>query len=93
MDTATAGKKSRFILSDRSDFHPIDILLIAFHAFASCVLTSLSVDEILLSDNMNWSTNFRGLPIRVEMTSFLFKTYVLCFISIYVDTIYSRCLL
>ena len=30
------------------------------------MLTSLSVDEILLS-RMNWSTNSRGLPLKVEM--------------------------
>ena len=31
------------------------------------MLTSLSVDEILLLRYMNWFTNFRGLPLKVEM--------------------------
>ena len=48
MDTTTAGKKLRFILSDRSDFHMTNNLSIAVHAFASHVLTSFSVDEMLL---------------------------------------------
>ena len=48
MDTDTAWKKSGFILSDRLDFHIIDSLSIAFHTFAMRMLTSLSVNEILL---------------------------------------------
>ena len=42
MDTTAAWKKLRFTLSDRSDFHMIDSLLIAVHAFASRVLMSFS---------------------------------------------------
>ena len=53
----TAWKKSVFILSDRS----------AVNAFTRCMLTSLSIDEILLPRYVNLSTNFRGLPLRVEM--------------------------
>ena len=41
--------KNCFILSVRSDFHMIDSLSIAFHAFVSCVSMSFSVDETLLS--------------------------------------------
>ena len=37
-----------FILSDRSDFHVIDNLLIAIHVFTRHILMSLSVDEMLL---------------------------------------------
>ena len=48
IDTATAWKKSYFILSGRSDFHMIDNLSIIVHTFSMCILTSLSVDEILL---------------------------------------------
>ena len=44
----TAWKKSCFILPDRSDFYMINNLSIAIHRFARCVMTSLSVDEILL---------------------------------------------
>ena len=67
-DTATAWKKFRFVSSDRSDFHKIDNLSIAVHAFVRCMLSSLSADEILLPSYVNLSSNFRGLPLRVEMT-------------------------
>ena len=46
-DSAIAREKSRFILSERSDFHMIHNLL---------------VDEILLPMYVNLLTNFRGLP-------------------------------
>ena len=67
IDTATAWKKFRFILSDRSDLYMTDNLLIAFYAFTRHILKSLSVDEILLMRYVNLTTNFRGLPLRVEM--------------------------
>ena len=73
MDTATAWKKSCFILLDRSDFHKIDSLSIAFHAFARCISTSLSVDDILLPRYVNWFTDFRGLPLRLEIAPFCLK--------------------
>ena len=41
------GKKQRFILSDRSNFHMIDSLSIAVYAFASRVWMSFSVDDTL----------------------------------------------
>ena len=56
-DTATACKKSHFILSDKSNFHTIANLLIAVHAFVRHILTSLSVDETLLLRYVNFSTN------------------------------------
>ena len=37
------------------------------HYFVRCILTSFSVDETILPRYMNLSTNFRGLPFRVEM--------------------------
>ena len=43
-------------------------LSIAVHELHLRMLTSLSVDEILLLRYMNWSTNFRGLILNVEMT-------------------------
>ena len=52
-DISTAGNKSRFILSERSNFHMIDILSIAFQALALCRLISLSVDEMLQSRYVN----------------------------------------
>ena len=48
IDTTAAWKKLRFILSVRSDFHMIDNLSIAVHAFVSCISMSFSVDETLL---------------------------------------------
>ena len=43
-----AWKKLRFILSVRSDFHMIESLSIAVHAFVNRVLMSFSFDETLL---------------------------------------------
>ena len=65
--TQFACKKLRYILLDKSDFHMINSLLIAIHAYAGYILTSLSVDETLLLRYLNLSTNFRGPPFRVEM--------------------------
>ena len=48
IDTTAAWKKLRFILSVRFDFHMIDSLSIAVHAFVSRVSMSFSVDETLL---------------------------------------------
>ena len=48
IDTTASWKKLRFILSVRSDFHMIDSLSIAVHAFVSRVSMSFSVDETLL---------------------------------------------
>ena len=45
IDTTAAWKKLRFILSVRSDFHMIESLSIAVHAFVSRVSMSFSVDE------------------------------------------------
>ena len=64
-DMATDWKKFCFILSERSDFHMIDNLSKAVHAFAMHNLTLISVDEILLPRYVNWSTNFRGFPQKI----------------------------
>ena len=66
-NSTTSWKKPCFVSSDRSDFHVIDNLSIAFKAFARNMLISLSVNEMLLPRYVNWSTNFRGLLLRVEM--------------------------
>ena len=47
-DRDTAGKKSYFILTERPGFQMIDNLLIGVHALALPMLTSLSVDMMLL---------------------------------------------
>ena len=48
IDATAAWKKLRFILSVRSDFHIIDSLLIAVHAFVNLVSMSFLVDTTLL---------------------------------------------
>ena len=60
----TAWKKSSFISSEILDFHMIDNLSIVVNAFSMHMLTSLSVVRYI-----NWSTNFRGLPLKVEMAT------------------------
>ena len=52
-NTATAWKKTLFILSERSDFHMVDNLSIEVYAVPMGMLTSLSVDEILLQRYVN----------------------------------------
>ena len=64
MDARTAWKNFRFILSQKSDVRIVGNLSIALDALFMCVLTSLSIDEILLPNYVNWSTNFRGLPFN-----------------------------
>ena len=80
IDTTTAWKKLRFILSVRSDFHMTDSLSIAVHAFVSRVLMSVPVDETLLPRKLNLSTSFRELPPSVEMSPVWLKRMysVLC---------------
>ena len=67
IDTTAAWKKSRFILSDRSDFHIIDSLSMAVHAFVWHILTLVSLHETMLPRYVNFSTNFRVPSFRVEM--------------------------
>ena len=52
---------------ERSDFYMINSLSIAIHDNTMYIFTSLSVDKMLLLRYVNWSTNFRGFPLRVEM--------------------------
>ena len=84
-DIVTAWKKFRFILSERSDFHMIDNLGIAVHSFAMHMLTSLSVDEILLPRYVNTPINFWGLP-QCGDGSFLFKIHEISFICLHIKT-------
>ena len=57
-----------------------------------CMLTSLSVHEMLLLRYVNESINFKGLPLRVKMP-FLFKTQVHSFFYIHRESSVSFCLL
>ena len=68
IDTTAAWKKLRFILLVRSDFHMINSLSIAVHAFVSHVSVSFSVDETLLPRKVNLSTSFREVLSSVEMS-------------------------
>ena len=68
IDTTAAWKKLRFILSVRSDFHMIDSLSIAVHAFVSRVSMSFSVDETVLPRQVKLSTSFREVLSSVEMS-------------------------
>ena len=73
VDRDTAWKKTCFILSHRSKFNIIDNLSIAVHTFIRHMLTSLSAVEILLLRYVNLSTNFRCLPLKVEIAPFGLK--------------------
>ena len=44
--------------------HMLDNLSVAVHVFFICTLTSLT---IYIQRYVNWSTNFRGLPLNVPM--------------------------
>ena len=44
----------------------IDNMSIAPHTFVRCMLTTLSINEILLPRYVNQSTNFRDLLFKVE---------------------------
>ena len=79
--TQSQLEKIRFILLYRSDFYIIVNQLKAFYTFARGMLTSLSVDEILLPSYVNLCNNFRGL------------LHKLCFICVHVEAKVSCCLL
>ena len=78
LDTAAAWKKFRFNLSDRSDFHMINSLLIVVHAFVWHILISFSVDEMLLLRYMNLF-NLKELLLRVAMSPWLKHMYAILF--------------
>ena len=61
-DTVTAWKNSRFIISERFDFLMVVNFSIAVRTLSLCLLTVLSVDEILLQRYMNWCTHIEGFP-------------------------------
>ena len=65
--TATAWKKSCFILSERSDFSMINNLSIAAHTFAKFSIYDIAARYV------NRSTNFRGLPHNVEIIPLCLK--------------------
>ena len=66
----TTWKNFHFILTKKSDFYVVDNCSVTAHALLMCMLTSLSVDEILQVSYRNWSTNFTGLPFYKEMVPY-----------------------
>ena len=48
-------------------FYMVINLLITVYALPMCILTSLSIDVLLLPSYTTCSTNFRGLPIIEDM--------------------------
>ena len=62
------------LFSQRVNFHIVNKLSIAVHAFLMHILTSLSVDEILLPSYAKWSTDFQGLLFNVMAPSSLKHT-------------------
>ena len=78
--TARAWKNSRFISSERLDFHMVDNLSIAVHAFPMRMLTSLSVDEILEPMYVKSSTDYSALSFKVEMTPSCLKEWTLFYL-------------
>ena len=83
-DTDTTCKKSCIIWSERANFYMIDNLSIAVHPFPMRILTSLSIDEILLPRYVNWSTNIRCLALKVEMAPSCLSTWT-CFICLHIE--------
>ena len=71
------GSNSVLFFSEISGFHMIDNLSIEVHAFPTCILALLSVDEILMSRYLNMSPNFRGIPLKVGMVLFCFRCLIL----------------
>ena len=83
----------------KSDFHMIDNLLIAVDAFPINMLTSLSVNDILLLRYVNWCINFRGLSFNVEMAHIIYFIWIwikanasCCFRLCRRDLTLSRCI-
>ena len=93
IETATARKKFRFILSDRSDFRMIDSLSVAVNAITRCISKSLSVDETLPQRYVNMSTNSRGRSLRLEMVFSRLKYTYSIFICVHGEPNAACCLL
>ena len=62
-----------FIFAERSEFHVVVNLSIAIHTLPMCIMTSLSVNEILLPRYMSWSSNLWGSSFNEEMASSCLK--------------------
>ena len=60
--------------------------------FPMCLLASLSVDEIRLPMYVNWSINFRGIPLEVAMVPSCLK-HLNHFICVHIEVSTSCCML
>ena len=78
----TTWKKSTFVLLERSDFHMVVNLSIAYCAM--CILIWLSVNKILLPKHMNWSVNFGGLSFNEEIAPSWLRLMNLGFIWVHI---------
>ena len=76
----------------RSNFHMVHNLSIAVYDLPMCILTSLSVDEILLLKYMNCSTNFRGFLFNEVIVLFWLNTWTQFYLSLHKDDTFC-CLL
>ena len=63
------------ILTERHNFRMINSLSIAHITFLMLIITSISVDEILLPRYVNCLTNFRCLPLEVEIAPSCLKQF------------------
>ena len=72
------------LLSERSDFWMVDNQSITVHDFSMHMLTSLSVDKILLPRYVN---KFKRLEFNVDMTNLNVKTVLFQKIHFYVSTV------
>ena len=93
IDTTTTWKKLCFISLDGWDFHMINNLWIVVCAFASCILMSFSVNEMLLLRYVNLSTKFRESPFWVKMSPFWLKHIYFIFVCIDMEANVTCCLL
>ena len=88
-----SSKEFVFIFLERSNFHMVIKLLIEVQALSMCLLTSLSVDEILLLKFVNWSIDFRGLLFNEKMTLSWLKHINSVFIWVHIESNAFCCLL
>ena len=75
-----AWKKLRFILSVSSDFHIIDSLLIAVHAFVNLVSMFFSVDSTLLPRYVNVLYMYICIVVAYDYTTHILLVHMVKFV-------------
>ena len=83
IDQSTHWKKADYILSKWSDFRVINSLSTSVHTLGRHMLTTPSVDEILLTRYANSFTNFLGLPLRMLKNTLFYLRCLLLLCSRY----------